>query len=319
MSKELSVSVIGGSWINYYGGEVNATEGFKIAKTAGFEAIDLSIQSRYDWKDVVKRQKSAFFSQDIETILRSYTSIKEAVENTGISLCQAHAPFPLCFIRGEVDEFNRYLIDVVEKSLAICQYLSVPALVVHPSSYYDKEIERKVNLTMYRQMIPLGKKYGVKLCLENLFYRPSEIQGGVAPPNSIVVGACSEAEEAVWYIDTLNAEAGEDIFGFCFDLGHANLCKRNIRDDLNILGHRLTCLHLHDNNSVDDQHASPMTQRKTDWDGLIEGLRDINYRGALSFETAPSMPHDPKELVPAKLKYIARVGQYIRDKILEER
>ncbi|MBR5538467.1 MAG: sugar phosphate isomerase/epimerase [Clostridia bacterium] len=317
MSNELDISVIS-SWLHYYGGEANPTEAFEVAKAVGIEALDFSFGTRYYWKDVIKRERSAFFSQDIETIIKAYTPVKEAMEKTGIRLCQAHAPFPLCFIRGEVEEFNLYLIDVVEKCLAVCKYLSIPALVVHPSGYFVKEIERKTNLTMYRRMIPLGKKYGVKLCLENLFYRPSEIQPGVAPPNTIVGGACSEAAEAAWYIDTLNAEAGEDIFGFCFDLGHANLCKRNIREELNILGHRLTLLHLHENDSVDDQHALPMTQRKTDWDGLIEGLRDINYRGAISFETAPSLP-DPKELVPVKLKYIAKVGQYIRDKILEER
>ena len=89
----------------------------------------------------------------------------------------------------------------------------------------------------------------------------------------------------MWYIDKLNAEAGGDMFGYCFDLGHANLVGANIREFVRALGDRLTVLHLHDNDAVTDQHLAPMTQKKTDWEGLILGLRDINYRGAINFET----------------------------------
>jgi len=309
MNKELRVSIQNGSWMNdFYGGEANALLGFTVAKEAGFEALDFNINDRYPGKFINAKEKSAFFSQDIETILKSFASVKEAIEKTGVVLDQAHASFPLYI--DNCEEMNDHLIMVVDKMCAVCQYLGCPAIVVHPWSSFDKEKEREVNLNMYRRMIPSGKKYGVKLCLENMFMSKSG--------TGYVGGACAEAEEAAWYIDTLNAEAGFDCFGYCFDLGHANLCKRNIRDELNIIGHRLTCLHLHDNNSTIDQHFAPMTQRKTDWDGLIAGLRDINYRGTLSFETFVSMQKYPKELVPAMLKYTARVGQYLRDKILEE-
>ncbi len=311
MRKELAISVQSAGWYNVYGGEDNAEYALEVAKACGFEAVDFNVEARYTCPQVLTKKPSEFFSQDIETILKVYEPLKKAMEKTGIQLLQAHAPFPCHFMSGP-DEFNAHLDDVLEKSCAICQYLGIPAIVMHPFIYYDRETERRINLEMYRNMIPLGKKYGVKLCLENLWINRTVMS------TSYIEGACATAEEAVWYIDTLNAEAGEEIFGFCYDLGHATICKRNVRDELNILGHRLMCVHLHDNDGMNDQHFAPMIRRKTDWEGLILGLRDIGYRGAISFETGGALNKYPKELIPAMLKYIARVGKYIRDRILEE-
>ena len=315
---ELRVGVQSGSWLDdVYGGDENAMVGFEVAKAAGIEAFDYNIDMRYPWKEINSKQKSEFFSQDIETILKVYEPVKAAMEKTGIELVQAHAPFPT-FLQG-YEEMNEHIVtEVMEKTCAICQYLSIPALVVHPwgNSYKDinmnRDYEHEVNLNMYRRLIPLAKKYGVKICLENMFYFKATMS------TATVASACADAEEAVWYIDKLNEEAGEDIFGFCLDLGHANLAKRNVRRYIETLGHRLTVLHLHDNDGTKDQHYAPMTQHKTDWEGLIEGLRAIKYRGPLCFEIFASMQKYPPELVPAMLKYTAAVGRYIRNKILEE-
>nr|MBQ5811772.1 sugar phosphate isomerase/epimerase [Clostridia bacterium] len=317
MSKELKIAVQSGCWLNdVYGGDENALAAFEAAKAAGIEAIDFNIDMRYPAKAICAKETSEFFSQDIETILKAYEPVKVAMEKTGIEICQAHAPFPL-YSRLSAD-FTEHLIMTVEKSIEICHYLSIPALVVHPwnNSFRDinkdRELEHEVNLKMYRRLMPIAKKYGVKICLENMFYYKASMS------TACIAGACANASEAVWYIDKLNEEAGEDIFGFCFDLGHANLAKRNIREEIRTLGHRLTLLHLHDNDAMSDQHYAPMTQRKTDWDGLIMGLRDIGYRGPLNFEIFAAMQKFPKELVPAMLKYTAGVGRYLRNKILEE-
>ncbi len=305
--KELAISVQTGGWLNPMGGEANAEEAFRLIKDCGFEAVDYNIDTPLSWSMINKSDKGDFYTKSIEELLEYFAPVKEAMEKNGVFGAQAHAPFPL-FRRSDA-EYSEFLMETVEKCLAICQYLGIPALVVHPNTYLDKDSEREINLAMYRKMIPSGKKYGVKLCLENMW----------APrAGHIIGGSCYTADEAVWYIDTLNKEAGEDIFGFCFDLGHANLAAAHVRQYLRTLGHRLTVLHLHDNDAVSDQHFAPMTQRKTDWEGLILGLRDINYRGAINFETFGALVNYPEELRPLMLKYIAGVGEYIRAKILEE-
>lgn len=305
--KELAISVQTGGWIGALGGEANAAESFKFIKDCGFEALDYNIDSPLGWAMISKSDKGDFYTKSIEELLEHFAPAKEAMDKNGIFGAQAHAPFPL-FCRSDA-EYSEFLMETMEKCLAICQYLKIPAIVAHPCTYLDKEEEKAINLAMYRRMMQFAGKYDVKICLENMWVKRCD---------HMMAGACATAEETVWYIDQLNAEAGGDMFGYCFDLGHANLCNMNVREFVRTLGNRLTCLHLHDNDAVNDQHYAPMTQRKTDWDGLIAGLRDINYRGAVNFETFGALTNYPAELRPLMLKYIAGVGEYIRNKILEE-
>ena len=95
----------------------------------------------------------------------------------------------------------------------------------------------------------------------------------------------------------------------------------SFRDFLKGIGGRLTCLHLHDNNGTADWHTAPYTCMSgsafaTDWDGLLQGLSEIDYRGTLNFETFRATKLLPRRLQAEMLHYIAAVGGYFRDRIL---
>ena len=146
----------------------------------------------------------------------------------------------------------------------------------------------------------------------------------VSVVNGLVTEAvCSDPQEAVEYIDKLNETAGKELFAFCYDLGHATLLGKNVRRSINTLGHRLQVLHIHDNDGVKDIHMQPYAYRRggggsayvTDWEGFIQGLRDIDYKGVLSFETFNSVTALPEELKPAMLNYIAAVGKYFAKRL----
>jgi len=308
MGKELQISIQTGNWYNMvFDGDKHPDEAFAFIKSCGIDTLDYNIDNTLKPSEIRSKKLNRFYDTDIEELMEYFLPLKEAMERHGITFGQTHASFPL-YVEGE-DAVNEYLIQVVEKQCAICQFLGCPALVVHPYSCADKEKEREINLSMYRKMIPFGKKYGVKLCLENMF----RFLNGHA-----VTGACADAKEACWYIDTLNEEAGEEIFGYCFDVGHANLTSRDIRQELRILGHRVTILHIHDNDGKTDAHMVPYTQNNsTDWEGFIQGLRDIHYRGTLDFEVFAALDHLPWELVKPMIKYVYEIGKYIQNRILE--
>ena len=116
------------------------------------------------------------------------------------------------------------------------------------------------------------------------------------------------------YIDTLNAEAGEELFGFCLDVGHANLTAKNLYEYIKTLGHRLTILHIHDNDARSDLHQMPYTHT-VDWEGFIEGLRAIDFRGTLGFETFRVMGTFPKAVHPSALRLISDIGWYFASRI----
>jgi len=313
MNTELKICVQSADWYDeLFNGDERAEEAFRFIRECGFDTLDYNIDHTLPGGQIVNGTLNDFYDADIDTLIERYRPLKETMERNGISFGQAHAPFPL-YVDG-ADAVNDYMIQVVEKECAICKYLDCPALVVHPYSCEDREKEKEINLSMYRKMISAGKKYGVKLCLENCYQYED---GHVAP------GVCRDAEEACWYIDTLNKEAGEEVFGYCLDVGHVNLFDRDLRKEIQTLGHRLTILHIHENDGNHDYHLIPYTQRaeemKTciDWENFLEGLRDIKYKGVLSFETFGSLKHVPQELIPALLKLTYEVGCYFKKRIEE--
>jgi len=135
--------------------------------------------------------------------------------------------------------------------------------------------------------------------------------------------ACADADETCRYIDTLNEMAGEELFGFCYDVGHATIMSCNIYEDLKILGKRVKLLHIHENDGVCDRHCIPYTYKAggnknvTDWEDFLRGLKEIGYEGPLNFEIFASLLDVPNELVPEMLKLVNAIGRYFKGRLLE--
>ena len=280
---------------------------FEYIKECGFDSIDFNIDHYMNTGKLAKEGiYPTLFDQPIEEILAFFTPLKEASEKTGVAIGQMHAPFPVWY--KDLDEINDHIVMALDKCFAVCEYVGCPAIVVHPSQRSTKEKEWDTNMAIYRGLIPYIKKYkGVKICLENIFSRR---------PNRIIEGRLANAADACRMIDLLNEEAGGDYFGFCLDVGHANLTNRNIKEYVKELGHRLTILHIHDNNGLEDLHMVPYSYLSTgashvcDWQGFVEGLKEINYTGVLAFETFRIFSAYPKAVHTEVLRLIAGIGHY---------
>lgn len=295
--------------------EAYLTQRLQFLRDCGIEAMDFGIDQCIT-ADVEKGEIDDFWNRSLDELYEHFTPLKNAAQKTGMIFSQMHAVFPL-YIPGHA-EATEYLCMSVEKNIAIAAFLDCPAVVVHP--YFcrdDKALEWEINLAMYRRFIPFAKQYGVKIFLENMFFTIE---------SHPVEACCSSAEEACRYIDALNEEAGEDIFGFCFDTGHCTLIRRDPKAFIKTLGHRLLCLHLHDNNGDVDLHVMPFSQQRvtaarttkstTDWDGICEALREIGYKGNLSFEAYKSFEIFPEATHRELLKLYSAIGRHFRNKIL---
>ena len=306
--KKLAVSVQTGEWYM----EGMPEEGMKFIKGCRFEGLDYNMDDLFK-KSFDQENLTSFFDKPLEELYSYYAPFKKEADDNGISFSQVHGLFPIYY--PEQEEKNRYVIEMTKKMMAVCQYLDCKVLVVHPWSRPElrKEEVRQVNLDIYRQLIPAAKQYGVTICLENLY---------TMYVDSYHEGTCTDAEEACWYIDTLNAEAGENLFGFCLDVGHANMMGKNIYQYITTLGKRLTTLHINDNAGTCDAHMMPYTQRvmkgmgaAVDWDGFIRGLKEIGYEGALSFETFRVTNQMPDEVLTEVLQLISAIGRYFKKEI----
>jgi len=93
---------------------------------------------------------------------------------------------------------------------------------------------------------------------------------------------------------------GSDRFGMIVDIGHTKdddgknpfTCKDRARQTIQVCGHRLMHLHLHEFWDGADHWPPFYKGGLIEWAELFAGLADIDYRGAFMFESVPARPND---------------------------
>ena len=292
---------------------------YSTLRAAGIDGIDFSFEaSTFGAKN---GYEDWFFKKDMDELKTIFSRFKDALDRNGLVVNQTHTPFPTVKIVGDnLEEYNSYLVEATHKTIELTAFLGGKYAIVHPVHYPNTVLadeQKRLNMAFYPQFIETAKRCGVKICLENMWGRRSS---GTA----IFDSACADPREACEYIDELNAMAGEEIFAFCFDAGHANLCGKHMQNTIRTLGHRLQTLHLHDTDKVNDLHTLPYTciapggAPITDWQGMLWGLRDIGYRGFINFEASIAFRQFPEPTHPAVYALFAAVGRYFSNEITEE-
>lgn len=287
--------------------KMSIEESFKLFSEAGFDGVDFNINTDYPSRDIAAGKPSELFERDDEDILEFYRPYKETAAKYNIEFSQAHAPFPT-YVQNDLG--NEYVLNAIRKSIMVCGYLDCPYIVVHPNflgynEMLTPEQEWAVNIERFSALIEDAKKYRVTICLENMFIvRQSRIYGAI----------CSEMSETNRYIDALNEIAGEKVFAFCLDTGHALLSSKEMYSAIMALGPRLEVLHLHDNDGARDQHLFPY-MGILDWDRCLKGLKDAGYQGVLSFETEGGLNAFEPSLAPECLKLLAATGRMFARKL----
>ena len=296
--------------VGYFPDHDNPDEFFSAVKESGIQGIDFNFDIYLTGDKIKSGEFTPLYNSSLQEMYEFFRPIKESAEKFGIAVVQAHAPFQAYV--DERDDINERCYDALEKTYAMTAYLGAKYIVVHPINVaYTKgrEYEENVNIEYYKRMIPAAKKYGVVVLLENMFSSISRV---------VSEAVCSDFYQAVRMIDTLNEYAGCELFGFCYDVGHATLLGKNQRASVNVLGRRIKALHIHDNDNVQDLHALPYTHTRnwggnlvTDWDGFIEGLRDIGYNGDVNFECTTGLSRLPAMVRVAAFAYLNAIGRYI--------
>lgn len=298
----------------------NPSEGFEMLRRAGFSCADFSLNSYLMNKSLYNGELNSFFDQSDSELERFFAPHKEAAKAAGICINQMHMPYPN-YVPNGTKELNAYLRNVVApKSMKVCAFFECPYIVVHGFKLTrflgseDAEWEQTENFI--DSIAPIAKEYGITICIENLY-------DGIG--GHIVEGPCCDAHKAAERIDRINDWYGAEVLGFCFDTGHANLVGLDMEQFITTLGHRLKVLHIHDNDGIGDLHQIPFTftktrenQPSTDWDGFIKGLKAIDFKGVLSFETAPVLTAFPEAMKEDTLGFIAKIGKYFQGMISGE-
>lgn len=287
--------------------EMGLEEGVALIASAGFERVDFNLDTFLKNSDVYAGKINTFFDEDLETLLAYFGAYKKMFEKYGIRPSQMHAPYPI-FVpwRSDVSEYMQK--NVIPKSIAIAGMMEIPWVVMHPFKLqysYGIDVEHAMNLQFFQSLIPMLKEHGIGVCVENLYESVGK---------RITEGTCADPKEAIWYVDTLNQLAGEELFGCCLDTGHMELVHREPADYVRAIGSRLKILHMHENDAIGDLHQMPYTfgtkaEDGVDWKDFRKALDEVGFDGTLSFETFPCVNSFPRGARKEVLMTIGEIGR----------
>lgn len=265
-----------------------------IAK-AGFDAVDYSAFGMLNDSDPLNQSDYLEYAKNI----------RAKAQSCGIKFVQAHAPFPSS--RDDV-EYNTDIKKKIIRSMEACAVMGVEIIVVHPMQHlmYSTNVETlfKMNMEFYSELIVYAKKFGITIATENMFQYDE---------NRRVMkdSTCASPEEFCRYIDTINSP----YLTGCLDIGHCGLCGREPYDMIRQMGaERLGCLHIHDNDFMEDNHTLPCTM-KQNWNEICKALAEVGYKGNFTYEADGFLRKYDPVFYPTAMKFMHDTGRYLIDKI----
>ena len=217
-----------------------------------FRYIDLNLPHRY-------------MGEEWETLT---FDAGETAARLGLTLIQAHAGD---FLSGG-DPTPKYT--ELTRAIRACGKLGIPQIVIHAQwdhaiPYPDgREKFFAYNKSLYAGLFPAMEETGVKVLIEN------SCEANMGAACYFMTG-----KDMADFLDYVN----HPLLGAVWDTGHAN-CRGNRQyDDLTALRGRLDGVHIHDNDGRCDEHTAPF-MGTTDWDSVLRGLVDTDYKGYFTFE-----------------------------------
>ena len=266
-------------------------ESLRAVAEAGFPAVDMCFvaygrpgkpMAEPNWRDWVKKQKAL-------------------ADELGLITNQGHAHYytredSYRFTPGEWEEAQGLIRRDIEAA-GIC---GIPWLVVHPDTYLENgNYSRKKSLRLERERFlrfgDLASRFHVGLAIENMIdNRPAKRFAG-------------SHEDLLELLDLLG---DDELFGICWDTGHANLNQLDQPAAIRAMGGRLRALHVNDNLGQKDNHTLPFLGT-VEWPPIMEALRDGGYQGDFTYEIHRFTDGFTPEIHQRAVRFAYEVAEYM--------
>lgn len=250
-------------------------------KNAGFENVLLDLAvccSPYELehygesKPEEEKHDRTLITENPSEIALFFEKMYKACKEYGLSLPIARAPFLMRDTKRT--DLTELLYRIHTECIRFCGKLGCQRLIVRPifsGLSYGEEWE--ANHNYYLRLARAAQEENVMILLEN---QCRSVSG------HLMRGVCSDPVTATEWIDALNQEIGEPLFGFCMDVGVCNLCGQDMHEFATILGNRIKAVLLRDCDGHKESALLPFTcvhsgKPQTDWLGLIRGLREVDF------------------------------------------
>ena len=266
-----------------------------ILADAGWDAIDWSFFQ-------MTEPKSVWLEPDWRSRAEK---VRALADERGLKIAQAHAPFPSGTGKSERD---REIFDLLIRSMEVASILGVENIVVHPLKWIDvlthSEEAWRINLELYRRLIPHCERLNITVCAENMKTYNKETQ-------RFDVSFCGNPELFCGLIDRL----GSPYIRACLDVGHSALAGIEPDEFIRALGaERLNAVHIHDVDYIDDRHNLPF-QENLEWEPICRALGEIGYRGWFTLESDNFMKRMPPALWPDAEVFMVKTARYLAGRV----
>lgn len=233
-------------------------ENIRRLAAAGFDGIDLCIGNT---------------NPLMEANWESYAKLlRDTAAEVGVACTHSHLP--------DIHVLSPETFAAAFRGLTAC---GVGCTVIHPIWMRDEKVIHNedeffsINLPLYKNLLGAAETYGIKILCENLLWGPSL--------DPVVMSK-------------LEDELNSPCFGWCFDVGHANVFDIAAADLKGL--NPPSSLHIHDNNGGKEgdrerRHASMYTDLhllpfdgNINWMAFAHALHDIGYKGDFVLEATNS-------------------------------
>lgn len=263
--------------------KLGLNNGLQAVKAAGFHGIDFS------FKDGTGKE----YLQADNWEERART-VREALDKAGLVCNQTHAPMGFSVtdkICPKGVAFS-YLI----RSLFFSAILGAKTVVVHAVTDVKPVDFVPHNLRFYKMLEPFAKQAGVKIAVENLYNFDKKYHR--------FEGVLETGEKLSSFLQKLRSPQ----FVACVDTGHALLTGTPPQKFFAAINKNLVgCIHIHDNDGLDDLHSLPYTG-VLDWDAILASLKTLGYDGDLTFEIMYFLEKFSEEQLPVAIALAGQMG-----------
>ena len=270
-NKKVGISI--GRFQRLYGD----VEALDVAARVGADAVDMTTHGpRFDYRD-----PDSIFSRGDDAIVEHFTRVRERADQLGITISQTHGRIKI-FYNDPADDAA--VLENARLDLLAAKALGAPVSVMHgvttsrTGPHAPPQYVRDLNHKLFSQILPLARKYGVKVATETF---------GDAAKFACVdfFGNTDEFERA--YKRLCAEEDFDKWFAVCVDTGHSNKAMRfgnpSAADVIRRMGSAVEVLHLNDNDTLTDQHRPPLAGN-LDWEDILTALDEIGYDGVYNME-----------------------------------
>ena len=189
---------------------------------------------------------------DFESMKR----VRRIANETGLLYEFSHSKIPGCKELWRHSGKGQDYVKLLKRNIDNCARLEIPILVVHCQPEYQTEPDMALGLGLLEPVVRYAEDAGVKIAFENIDHPQCLLQ--------------------------TMAHFTDAHVGFCYDAGH-EACRGYGYEFLPLVGDRLICTHIHDNDMIDDLHLIPF-DGKIDWQRVMQQLKECHYQGPLTLE-----------------------------------